>query len=208
MFHKIDIENWNRKQTFDYFKEFEQPFFNVTVNTDITQLYDFCKSKEHSFFLASLYYSTKAANQIANFKYRIQDNEVICYDKINAGSTILFKDNSFGFCYFDFINDLESFINTGQQNIEQALKNPSFAPKDNKDNLIHYSVLPWLAFSSVQHARRIPTTDSIPKIAMGKIFEEGRKKIMPISIEVHHSLVDGWHVGQYFQLLEASISEL
>lgn len=208
MFHKIDIENWDRKHTFDYFKDFEQPFFNVTVNIEITQLYNFCKKKEYSIFLASLFFSTKATNKIENFKYRLQEKEVICYDKIDAGSTILFKDNSFGFCYFEFVNDLEAFINTGQQNIEQAQKQQSFAPQDNKKNLIHYSILPWLAFSSFQHARRVPTNNSIPKIVMGKIFEEGSKKIMPISIEVHHALVDGWHVGQYFQILEEFISEL
>jgi chloramphenicol O-acetyltransferase type A len=44
--------------------------------------------------------------------------------------------------------------------------------------------------------------DSIPRIAWGKYFEENGKIKLPLSVQVHHALVDGLHVGQYFNAIQ------
>lgn len=199
MTRKLDIENWNRKNTFDYFKNFESPFFSITANVDVTEMHRFCKAKKHSFFLTSLYYSTQVCNQIENFCYRLNGEEVICYEKNDLGSTVLFDDQTFGYAYFEMRDDFQKFIEDGHQIIEELKKNNRLDPKDEKQDLIHYSVIPWIAFTSFQHARSIPIKDSIPKIVFGKIFDQENKKMMPISLSVHHALMDGWHVGQYFE---------
>jgi chloramphenicol O-acetyltransferase type A len=48
----------------------------------------------------------------------------------------------------------------------------------------------------------------VPKIAFGRIEPEGDggKQWMPLSLEVHHALVDGLHVGRYVQALEAALA--
>ena len=35
---EFDIENWNRKPIFDFFKNYEDPFFNITVNLEVSVL--------------------------------------------------------------------------------------------------------------------------------------------------------------------------
>ena len=44
--------------------------------------------------------------------------------------------------------------------------------------------------------------DSIPRIAWGKYFEENGKIKLPLPIQVHHALVDGLYVGQYFNAIQ------
>ncbi len=39
--------------------------------------------------------------------------------------------------------------------------------------------------------------DSAPKISFGKMTETNGEKSMPVSIHVHHALVDGVDVGRY-----------
>lgn len=197
--YKLDIVNWNRKNTFDYYKNFESPFFNITANVDVTAMQQFCKQEKHSFFLTSLYYSTKVCNEIENFRYRLQEEAVVVYEQIHFGSAILFEDHTFGFAYFEMQENFRDFLEQGTKILEQAKEKNTFAPKASTDNLIHYSVIPWVAFTNFQHARQLPVLDSIPKIVFGKIFEQGERKLMPISVEVHHALIDGWHVGQYFE---------
>jgi len=36
---KLDISSWNRKDHFAFFKQFEEPFFGVTVPIDCTTAY-------------------------------------------------------------------------------------------------------------------------------------------------------------------------
>jgi len=208
MKHQIDIENWNRKNIFNFYKDLESPFFNITANVDVTEFYKFCKTEKLSYFLANLHRSTQTCNEIENFRYRLNADktQVNCYDVIHAGSTILFDDQTFGFAYFEMENKLIDFVKKGKKTIEEVKQKKAFTPKETED-LIHYSVIPWVSFTAFKNARSIPITDSIPKIVFGKIFEQDNKKLMPISVEVHHALVDGWHVGQYFEKM-ASFTEI
>ena len=41
----IDIDNWNRKEHFQFFSKFDEPFFGVTVKVDCTTAYK--KAKEN-----------------------------------------------------------------------------------------------------------------------------------------------------------------
>lgn len=44
--------------------------------------------------------------------------------------------------------------------------------------------------------------DSIPRISWGKYFEENGKIKLPMSVQAHHALMDGMHVGQYFSMFQ------
>ena len=61
---EFDVENWNRKNQFNFFKDYEDPFFNLTANIDVTNLYNFCKKQELSFSLGCIYVAIKSINEI------------------------------------------------------------------------------------------------------------------------------------------------
>ncbi len=205
IYRELDLQSWNRKDQYEFFKDYDNPFFNIVANINVTRLYEFCKKKNISFFLSSLFCSCKAANAVEEFRYRIKDDKIIVYDTIHAGSTILHSDNTFGFCYFDYFEDHRKFAAHAQKEIEQLRKTKKLEPRVDADNLIHYSVIPWISFTSFQHARNLGTQDTIPKIVFGKHFQEGAVKKMPVSVEVNHALLDGYHVGQYFERLQQTV---
>ena len=197
---KLDINTWNRKSHFDFFKDFHDPFFNITANVDVTKLYHFTKKNNLSFFLTSLFLSTKAINEIENFRYRIRGNEVIIHDKIDPGSTYLYDDNTFGFIYFNYVDDLFLFHENGKKEIKRWKNIKDMKGRDGTDDEIHYSIIPWTSFTSFKNASNYKKDDSIPIVVFGKYFKENGKVLMPVSVEVHHSLMDGYHVGKYFDL--------
>ena len=201
-------EHWDRKSTFDFFNTFEIPFYNITANVDVTSLVTFCKKHNYSFLVACLYLSQKTIAQIPNFRYRFVNDEVRLYANTQAGCTILLENKSFAFCYFDPIQQMDEFIRKGEKSIHQLKSNPDFAPRSGDVNMIFYSVIPWVSFTSFQHARRFEKDDSIPRIVFGKYFKQAQQHLMPVSVEVHHSFVDGYHVGQYFEILQKEINDL
>ena len=204
----INQDNWHRKNTYDYFSQFELPFFNITANVEVSTLKSFCKENNYSFFLASLLLAMKAANAIAEFKMRIHGDEIIQYDKVHVGSTIQYEDHSFGFCYFPYMESVAEFDTKGKELLKIALADKTFSPKDGNDDLLHFSVIPWLHFKGLQHARRIGQQDSIPKIAFGKYQKEGDTLMMPVNVEVHHALADGYHVGLFFDKFQDNLINL
>lgn len=202
MFTAIDIETWNRKSTFEYFKNFEDPFFNMTANVDVTALYQFCKIESISFSLAYVYYSQVALNNIREFRIRILDETVVEYDHVEATQTILNDDETFSFCYFQRQPDLKTFNTAGLAAREKYRKLHTFDVESDRIDLIYYSVIPWVSFTSFKHASRFDNRNTVPRIVFGKTFRDGEKLKMPISVEVHHAMMDGLHVGQYFQGLQ------
>lgn len=206
-FVTVNKDDWHRKSTYDYFKQFELPFFNITANIDVTALKSLCDKEGYSFFLASLFFAMQAANDIDGFKLRIRGEDIIKHDNIRVGSTIQYDDKSFGFCYFPYLETLEEFSANGEQLLKEALQTKSFSPKDGSDDLLHFSVIPWLHFNGFQHARRIGREDSIPKIVFGKYEKQGEKLQMPVNVEVHHALADGYHVGLFFESFQRYLKD-
>lgn len=198
---KIDISGWKRKKQFEFFKDYDDPFYNICSEVEITELHKFCKETETSFFIASLYLSQKVMNEIEEFKYRIKEDGVWFYETINAGSTVFNDDETFRFCYFNHFETFQKFYEKSKENLEKSAKENDLAQNPFDENVVFYSVVPWISFSSISHAKKHSKYDSIPRIVFGKYFKRENKLFMPVSIEVHHSLVDGFHVGKYYEKL-------
>lgn len=195
----IDIDTWTRKDHFNFFKQFEEPFFGVTVNVDCTNAYAKAKEEGVSFFLYYLHKALAAANSIEAFRYRIGGSEVLLYDKVNASPTINRPDGTFGFSYIDYYPDFAEFTNEAQKEIERVQNSTGLIPAVSGENVIHFSSLPWVNFTSLSHARSFSFNDCIPKISFGKMTEANSIKSMPVSIHVHHALMDGYHVGLFVE---------
>ncbi len=203
MQREIDIETWKRKKIFDFYKEFEDPFFNLTANIEVGPIRAFCKDKQYSFFLACLYLSTKAANEIEEFRLRLIDNKVICYDEIHPKSTILRANETFGFAHFEMAGDFATFHEIGKKHITDFKESEVFNLHPERLNCIYYTTVPWVSFTAIKHARSGAAFVGVPRIAFGKYFTQENKLLMPVSLEACHCLMDGFHAGQYFERLQA-----
>jgi chloramphenicol O-acetyltransferase type A len=203
---KLNLETWNRRDHFLFFKQFEEPFFGVTAAIDCTKAYAWAKEKGLSFFLYYLHRSLIAANAIEPFKYRLQNNDVLVYDAVHASPTINRNDGTFGFSYIDYYPLFENFVREAQKEMARVQAGTGLVPAVSSENVIHYSSLPWIDFTSVSHARAFSFNDSIPKITFGKMTGETNNRKMPVSIHVHHALVDGFHVGQYLDVFQEAMN--
>lgn len=202
----LDLENWNRKEYFLFFKQFEEPFFGLTVEIDCTKAYAKAKDLKTSFFVYYLHKTLVAVNSIESFRYRIVDGAIYIYDTINVSATIMRGDNTFGFSLIEYSPDFGYFATNAFIEIERIQTTTGLFTRDFPlDNLIHFSAVPWVNFTSLSHSRSYTFPDSCPKISFGKMMvADNGKKTMSMSIHVHHGLMDGFHVGQfvdYFQEL-------
>lgn len=193
----LDMNSWSRKDHFDFFSRFEEPFFGICVDIDCTKAYQRAKELETSFFLYYLHKALAAANGITAFRYRIADGQVWEYDKVNASPTINRPDNTFGFSYMDYYEDFREFEAAARIEIDRVRNGKGLLPAVSGENVIHFSSLPWFSFTALSHARCFSFADSCPKISFGKIKEQHGRKIMPISLHVHHALMDGYHAGLF-----------
>jgi chloramphenicol O-acetyltransferase type A len=201
---RLDLESWPRRAHYELFRAYDNPWFNLCADVDVTTLHAWSRSEGGpSFFAASLWCSLVAANEIEELRYRIRGEGVIVHPVIHGGSTVLVPDGTFRFAYYDFDPDLDRFVrHVGRVLDRVKIESGPLDPQDDRDDLIHYSVIPWVSFTSFSHARRRGTDDAIPKIVFGRHREAGGRRLMPVSVEVHHALVDGLHVGRFYEVFQ------
>ncbi|SFA98705.1 chloramphenicol O-acetyltransferase type A [Flavobacterium swingsii] len=202
MKQKLNLNTWNRKEHFLFFKQMEEPFFGITTTIDCTNAYDKAKELNISFFTYYLHKTLLAVNAIENFRYRIIEDEIYIFDTIDASATIMREDKTFGFSLMEYSNNISDFAEITKTEIARIQTTTGLITRDFKENLIHFSALPWLNFTSFSHARSFTFPDSCPKISFGKMMEENDKKTMSMSVHVHHGLVDGYHVGEFVNLFQ------
>lgn len=196
----LELDTWERKEHFQFFSQFEEPFFGVCTELDCTIAYQKSKQTGTSFFLYYLHKSLVAVNQTEPFRYRIDaNNNVIVHETIAASATINRENGTFGFSYMPYYEEYEAFESVAKLEIERIRNSTSIFPPQSTDDVIHCSSIPWIKFTSLSHARKFSFNDSCPKISFGKMTEFEGRRSMPVSIHVHHALMDGWHVGQFLE---------
>jgi chloramphenicol O-acetyltransferase type A len=204
----LDTEMWSRRHLFQLFKGYDSPSFNVCADLEVTPLLDFTRSRKLSFFVAYHFLSTKTANELESFRYRLRGDRVLVHERVDAGAVILLPDESFTFVYFDFTEDFAAFHADARAIIERArVEAPPLDARAERDDLLYHSVVPWVSFTSISHARDSRRQSGIPKITFGKYRDVGGRVTMPVSVEVHHALMDGLHVGRFFERLEGYFTD-
>lgn len=198
----VDIENWKRKDHYNYFKQLDYPHFNICGNVDITNFYKYIKKNELPFFVSVLYASTKTANSIKEFRYRIREDKLIEHDVVSPSFTVMGEDEVFSFCTVKFIEKYNDFKNNALAEIEKTKNNVNIKDEPGRDDLLYITSIPWISFTNITHPIQMKPVDSIPRISWGKYFEENGKIKLPLSVQAHHALVDGVHVGRFFTTIQ------
>ncbi len=199
---QINIETWPRREHFKVFNAYDYPHFSLCANVDLTAFYSFVKQRGISFTVATVYILARAANAIPEFRYRIRAGEVVEHAIVHPSGTILTGDDLFTFCTFDYIEDFSEFSVGAAERIAYVKEDPTLIDKPGRDDLLYMTAIPWVSFTSFMHPLHLHPADSVPRFAWGKFFEEGKALKMPLSVQGHHALMDGLHVGRYFAEVE------
>jgi chloramphenicol O-acetyltransferase type A len=206
MTHYLDTKIWKRRDVFEFFRRFDKPYFNLCTQLDVTKLLALLESRpDISVMLAYHYFALRAANEIEPFRYRLRDGKVIVHDVIHGGTTVMLPDENFTLAYFEYNEDFAKFITAADRAVKEVVSGDGAFRPDARDDMIHCTTLPWVSFTSFSHARNWKSEDSVPKIAFGRFTKTGNRTFLPFSVEVHHALMDGLHVGRYVSRVQESL---
>jgi chloramphenicol O-acetyltransferase type A len=201
----IDLDKWERRELFALFDTFSEPFHGVCLRVDCTETFRFAKDHHFSVFLTLVHRSLVAAHQVENFMMRSLDGDIWRYLTIHGGSAVGRPNGTIGFGHYPFHPQLHEFIREASLEVKRVKASTEITRYSGQD-LIRYSTLPWFDFTSISHARDLSEKDSAPRITFGKISDVNGRSIMPVSIHVHHGLVDGEHVAQFVELFEQKLA--
>ena len=216
------IEPGPRQPVFDFYKDSPSPLWGITVRLDVTALRNLCRKQDDgqpsfNFLQASLFLFAKTANQYAPMRYRIRTDGktgakyMICHEYVHPSITIMRRDGSdtYGYCFWKATDTYPEFTAYATAVLEDFHGQTSRGLDGNpRDDVMHGSVLPWLDFTSYEHAVGRLTMTSIPKYTFGKIVQDATtgRYSQALALHVHHGCMDGLHVGRFVELLQDNLN--
>ena len=201
----IDLETWPRREHFKVFGAYDYPHFSLCANVDVTALVAFVKQRSISLNVAIIYVLAQAANDIAEFRYRIRGERVVEHEVVHPSSTILASDDLFSFCTFNFDPDFADFADMAARQIAKTQQDPTLHDEAGRDDYLFLTAIPWVSFTSFMHPLQLNPADSVPRMAWGKITGSPSCLEMPLSVQAHHALMDGVHMGRYFESVQTAL---
>ncbi|MBP2642750.1 MAG: chloramphenicol acetyltransferase [Firmicutes bacterium] len=204
----IDMENWDRKVLFNAYLGTDFPYINMGANIDVTQLYTFAKEKQLSFYFAMVFVANEVANGIKNFKYRFVDEKPFLIDYNHPTITHMQPGNEL-FVMFeaDFYDNIIDFCHNASKKAEGKIINHGLDCVKGRMDIINYSCIPWVQYTHFVRTISKDGIDCNPKISWGKFIKSGEQVLLPFSVQVHHGLMDGYHVGKYFLELQSYLAQ-
>ena len=207
LFTRIEVSTWRRKEHYEKWIGFDEPFHGIVIKIDLTHCHSLCVEKNYKIFDRYMYHLVNALNDIEPMRYRLYDGQPVIFDEVVCGLVVMKPDDTFAYGHLSRTTNFEEFAKQMKQ--EKKRINDRGTLHDTKKllNITHFSVLPWTDFLSLSHARKYGDGDSIPKITFGKITKNKTNYSMPMSIHVHHALVDGKDVADFIESFQEMLLE-
>jgi len=197
---RIDMAGYSRRATFAAFSNHEVPVLSVTCEVDISPLLAF--HEQHPglrFFPLIACLIDRAINQVDEMRHRIVDGELYEYEVVSPSFTVLRADKTISFCDAVHCSDAGAFYRQVIERSEAALQESDLEMRD-KHGQYFVSNIPWLRFTSFTHPY-FAKYASIPIVTLGKYERQGDRVTLPVAVQAHHGLVDGYHLGRFYASL-------
>ncbi|MCI8718663.1 MAG: chloramphenicol acetyltransferase [Lachnospiraceae bacterium] len=203
---KIDFTQWDRTLHYQIFRNSVQPQYCVTFELDITHFLKVIKKQNYSFTFSFVFAVSKCANQMKEFRYRFVNGNPVIFDKINTAFTYLNKKTElFKVVHVEMTDTMEEYVALAREK-EQTQKEYFTGPLGN--DIFQFSAFPWVTYTHISHTDSGNKDNATPLFDWGKYYEKDGKILLPFSVQVHHSFVDGIHIGKLADNLQHYLDNL
>lgn len=196
----IDISNPHRQKHFDFFRQMAMPHFNMVAPVPVRILTEFVRDHRLHFSGTIIYLIAKTANAIVEFRWRIRGDKIAEHEVVHPSYTVPTDTaDVFSFCYVDYVPEYATFIESVKKAQSNMRSTPSLEDEPGRDDYLFMSAIPWVHFTGFAHAMHIPSGDSVPRFVWGRIDDLHGDTLMPLGVQAHHAVVDGRHMGMFFE---------
>ena len=216
MKHIIDIDTWERRDNYGFFRTYLNSWYSVTTEIDCTESSAAARRSGDSFFHYYLDAVLRSANEVNELRYRTDKNgQVVFHDRVDIISPIAVPGKTFYTVRIPYHENFERFYAEAHALITDIPENgdPYHAEKELMQqgdyDVVHLSAVPKMFFTSITYTvAEAGNGCSHPLMTVGKVVPRGERLVFPLSIYVNHAFVDGSHLASFFGKIEKYLKEV
>ena len=203
-FQPIDLNTWKRKEYFNHYYAAIPCTYSMTVKLDITRV----KLAGKKLYPTLLHAITTVVNRHNEFRTAFNTlGELGIYDVMYPCYTVFHKESEmFSNIWTPYSESYESFVSAYENDlirygaVEKMEAKPQLPP-----NTFPVSMLPWESFESFNLNLQKGYDYLLPIFTIGRYSQENGRYVLPLAIQVHHAVCDGFHVCRFITELREII---
>ena len=197
-FTLIDRDKWKRKEYFEHYHTTVPCCYSMTVKLDITSL----RRMRVRLYPSLLYVLSKAVNRYEEFRTAFDaGGNLGIYDCVHPCYTVFHRESeTFSAIWTEYSENYAEFMRRYEQDMRlyghvEKLEAKPGTPQ----NVFNVSMIPWESFESFNLTLLQGNTYFLPIITLGRFYQIGERFFLPVAVQVHHAVCDGFHVCRLFK---------
>ncbi len=204
-FELIDRNIWDRKEYFEHYFKDVPCTYSISTKIDIARI----KEKKQRLYPTMLYCLSTIVNRHSEFRTAINEQgELGVYDEMSPCYTIFHKDTEmFSNLWTEYVPNFEDFCALYRDDIQKYGEQKGIIGKPNvPQNTFTVSMIPWTVFDGFHLNLQKGYDYLLPIFTMGKYYPENGRILLPLAIQVHHAVCDGFHICRFINELQELVN--
>lgn len=206
----VDLNTWERGGLFKFYIDKMRIVMSLTVDIDVAPLLAYARKNNLRFYPAMIWVVSKVINSHEEFKYAWDsDGNLIRWDYISPFYAVFNRDDeSFTKFVTEYTDNIFDFCKRAEDD-RIKYKDERAIVNNQPQNFFDVSCLPWVSYKHFNVQVFDEGKFLAPVVTWGKYEQKNDKKIlMPLTMNIHHAVADGFHLSRFFNEVEALIDSL
>lgn len=203
-FRLVDRKSWVRESLFRQFMTETPCTWSMTVSVDVSPILE----TGERLYPSLIYLLSAGVNAHEEFRYALDaDGQPGIYDALLPSYTLFDEQTeTFSCLHGDCSGGYRAFLATYEENRRLHAQGCRQLLSDMPKNIFSISMIPWESFTSFNLNLGKGFTWLAPIFTLGKYTLQNGSAMLPLAIQVHHAVCDGFHVCRLLNELRAAIA--
>ena len=195
----VDFSAWPRGDLFRFYMDHMRVVMSLTADVNVAPLVRFVKKNGMKFYPAMIWAVSRVVNAHEEFRFGWDaEKNLIRWDVISPSYAHFHRsDGNFTKRVTLYAENLAEFYARFMEDRERYRDLRGVAA-DQPPNRFDVSCLPWVRYRHFDVHVFDQGDFLAPVVTWGKYEAEGDKLVMPLTMNIHHAVADGFHLSRFF----------
>lgn len=205
----VDLATWPRRQHFEHYRA-SPCTYAMTVELDATEFAAALRRSPRRTYLAQVWALATVVNRHDEFRTVLTDGGAPAVWPVVHPAFTVFHPGSetFSCLWAPYEADLGTFHEAAEAVLAVHGDSADFFPQGPPPpNAFDVSSVPWASFTGFTLNIRDAWDHLAPIVTLGRYVERDGRVLLPLAVQVHHAVADGFHTARLANEVQALLDD-
>jgi chloramphenicol O-acetyltransferase type A len=206
----LDLENWPRRQHFEHYRGAVPCTYSVTVEIEVTAFVTAAREAGRRAYIAQVWALATAVNAREEFRMGLTETGApAVWSRVHPAFTVFHSEReTFSCIWVEYGSDFVDFHDRAVRVIDEYAHSDVLFPQGTPPrNAFDVSSIPWTTFTGFHLNIQGGWDHFAPIFTLGGYAVRDGRVFLPLALQVHHAVADGFHAARLVEDLRTRFAE-